>query len=64
MNKHASKRNVSSAKRGGLSFKRETIRSLSESETKLVQGGRICLGSCHGETCPNSVCTITVDQTL
>ncbi|HEU4727436.1 MAG TPA: hypothetical protein VFT22_06100 [Kofleriaceae bacterium] len=58
-------KNRNGAKRGGLSFKRETIRSLSAAETKRVQGGRICLpDSCQTVTCPESVCTITIDQTI
>jgi hypothetical protein len=49
----------------GLSFKRETIRSLSDAESKQVMGGMRCTSdSCLGNTCPNSVCTITIDQTL
>jgi hypothetical protein len=52
------------AKSSGLSFKRETIRNLSDAESKRVVGGMVCQGSCHGQTCPNSVCTITLDSTL
>jgi hypothetical protein len=49
----------------GLSFKRETIRNLSEEEARRVVGGARCTSdSCLGRTCPNSVCTITVDTTL
>lgn len=47
-----------------LSFKRETVRSLSEADVKKAVGGRTCITSCRGATCPNSVCTITVDTTL
>ncbi|HET7504907.1 MAG TPA: class I lanthipeptide [Kofleriaceae bacterium] len=49
----------------GLSFRRETIRSLTDAESKQVLGGMRCTSeSCLGQTCPNSVCTITVDTTL
>ncbi|HSR96026.1 MAG TPA: hypothetical protein VLM79_03095 [Kofleriaceae bacterium] len=48
-----------------LSFKRETVRTLSANEAAHVVGGRMCLpDSCRPPTCPNSVCTITVDSTL
>jgi hypothetical protein len=63
MNKKA-KRDRRGAKAEKLSFKRETIRSMSEAESKRVAGGRICVGSCQAPTCPRSVCTITVDTTL
>jgi hypothetical protein len=50
---------------GSLSFKRETVRNLSADEIRQTAGGRICLpDSCGPRTCPNSVCTITVDSTL
>jgi hypothetical protein len=64
MNKKA-KKNHSETKAGRLSFRRETIRTLSARESARVQGGRICLPeSCGGRTCPGSVCTITVDETM
>ena len=52
------------AKSDGLAFKRETIRTLSSAETKQIAGGMPCQTSCHGLTCPASVCTITIDQTI
>ncbi|HEU4730812.1 MAG TPA: class I lanthipeptide [Kofleriaceae bacterium] len=62
MNKNARKQDKRAK---GLSFKRETIRSLSDAESKQVLGGMRCTSdSCLGNTCPNSVCTITVDTTL
>jgi hypothetical protein len=64
MNKK-SKRNDRSARSSGLSIKRETIRTLSATESALVAGGMRCQNdSCVGQTCPNSVCTITLDKTL
>jgi len=64
MNKKT-KRNNSATKGSKLSFRRETIRTLSADESAMVLGGRICLpDSCGGRTCPASVCTITVDETL
>ena len=43
----------------------ETVRSLTADEVRDAAGGRICLpDSCGGQTCPRSVCTITVDSTL
>jgi len=48
-----------------LSFKRETVRTLSAQEAAHVVGGKPCLpDSCRLPTCPRSVCTITVDPTL
>jgi hypothetical protein len=48
-----------------LSFRRETIRTLSPDESARVLGGRICLpDSCGPRSCPASVCTITVDETM
>ena len=48
-----------------LSFKRETVRTLSANEAARIVGGRMCLPeSCRPPTCPRSVCTITVDETL
>jgi hypothetical protein len=65
MNRKAKSGNRSGAASGGLAFKRETIRTLSAAEARQIVGGRMCLPqSCQGETCPNSVCTITVDKTL
>jgi len=65
MNRKAKSGNRSGAPSGGLAFKRETIRTLSAAEARQIVGGRMCLPeSCRGETCPNSVCTITVDKTL
>jgi hypothetical protein len=65
MNRKPKSGNRSGAKSGGLAFKRETIRTLSPAEAKQIVGGRPCLpDSCQGLTCPNSVCTITVDTTL
>ena len=64
MNKKT-KKNNRETKGSRLSFKRETIRALSADESEMVLGGRICLpDSCGGRTCPNSVCTITVDETM
>jgi hypothetical protein len=63
MNKKAKKN--SKTKGGRLSFRRETIRTLSADESARVLGGRICLpDSCGGRTCPATVCTITVDETM
>ena len=64
MNRKPKSVNRSGAKAGGLAFKRETIRTLSPAETKQVAGARPCLGSCRSPTCPASVCTITIDQTI
>jgi hypothetical protein len=48
-----------------LSFKRETVRTLSADEAAQIVGGKPCLpDSCGGRTCPGSVCTITIDETL
>jgi hypothetical protein len=48
-----------------LSFKRETVRTLTADEIRNAAGGRMCLpDSCRAPTCPRSVCTITVDTTL
>lgn len=48
MNKKAKKINYGSAKAGRLSFKLDTIRCLTDAESNLVLGGRICLNSaCH-----------------
>jgi hypothetical protein len=64
MNKKA-KRNNGTTKGSKLSFKRETVRTLSSDEAARVVGGRICLpDSCHPPTYPRTVCTITVDPTL
>jgi hypothetical protein len=50
---------------GNLSFKRETIRTLTANEIRTAAGGRMCLpDSCKAPTCPGSVCTITVDETM
>ena len=63
MNKKNQKNSTSQA--GALSFKRETVRNLSADEVRQAAGGMTCLpDSCRGATCPRSVCTITVDQTL
>lgn len=64
MNRKPKNGNRSGAKSGGLTFKRETIRALSPAETKQIAGGMPCQTTCHGETCPASVCTITIDKTL
>lgn len=65
MNKKTKHSNAQGTSAGRLSFRRETIRSLSAAESKVVIGGRICLpDSCRPGTCPASVCTITVDETL
>lgn len=65
MNRKAKSGNRSGAKSGGLAFKRETIRTLSPAEVKQIVGGRNCLPeSCRQPTCPESVCTITLDQTI
>lgn len=64
MNKKT-KRNNGRTNAGKLSFHRETIRSLTADQSARVLGGRICLpDSCGPRTCPNTVCTITVDETL
>jgi len=63
MNKKATKKSQRAAA-DKLSFKRETVRSLRAAEVQRAVGGMICQGSCHGATCPGSVCTITVDATL
>lgn len=64
MNKKTKKQDRET-KRGKLSFRRETIRTLSADESARVLGGKMCLpGSCGGRTCPATVCTITVDETL
>ena len=61
MNKKT-KRNHKGSK---LSFKRETVRTLSADEAARIVGGRMCLpDSCRPPTCPATVCTITVDETL
>jgi|KBSSwiStaDraftv2_1062776.scaffolds.fasta_scaffold1018277_1 hypothetical protein len=63
MNKKTKKNSDTKGTR--LSFRRETIRTMSPDESARVVGGRICLPeSCGGRTCPASVCTITVDETL
>ena len=65
MHKKASGGNRSATVAGGLSFKRETVRRLTASEAKQIAGGRICQSeSCLGDSCPNSVCTITLDKTI
>jgi hypothetical protein len=53
-------------KANGLSIKRETIRTLSPAESALIAGGQKCRSpdSCVGGSCPNSVCTITLDKTI
>jgi hypothetical protein len=57
--------NKKNKKQSTLSFKRETVRTLTADEIRNVAGGRICLpDSCQSPTCPRSVCTITVDTTL
>ena len=64
MNKKA-KRNNGATKGSKLSFKRETVRTLSADEATRIVGGKMCLpDSCRPPTCPRSVCTITVDPTL
>ncbi len=64
MNKKATKKSQRTAA-DKLSFKRETVRSLSAAEVQRAVGGRTCLpDSCRAPTCPGSVCTITVDTTL
>lgn len=64
MNKKTKKTNRET-KGGRLSFRRETIRTLSADEAAGILGGKMCLpGSCGGRTCPATVCTITVDETL
>lgn len=63
MNKKA-KRNQDT-KGSKLSFRRETVRTLSADEAAQIAGGKPCLpDSCRLPTCPRSVCTITVDETL
>jgi hypothetical protein len=63
MNKKA-KRNHET-KGSKLSFKRETVRTLSADEAAQIAGGRTCQpDSCRPPTCPRTVCTITVDPTL
>lgn len=53
------------SKNSGLSIKRETIRTMTPAETRDIVGGKPCTSeSCQGHTCPNTVCTITVDETL
>lgn len=65
MNRKPKSGNRSGAKSGGLAFKRETIRTLSAAEVKQIAGGRPCLPeSCQQPTCPESVCTITIDKTI
>jgi hypothetical protein len=61
MNK-MSKKNSASEKSGGLSFKRETVRSLSADEVRQAAGGMTCLGSCKDGTCKFSVCTISLSD--
>jgi len=63
MNKKA-KRNHET-KGSKLSFKRETVRTLSADEAAQIAGGKPCLpDSCRPPTCQGTVCTITVDETL
>ena len=63
MNKKAKKNSETQGSK--LSFKRETVRTLSADESARVVGGRMCLPeSCRQPTCQGSVCTITVDETL
>lgn len=66
MNKKARSGNRSQAKAGRLSFNRETIRILSVAESRAIVGGRNCAPaeSCGGDSCPESVCTITLDRTI
>lgn len=66
MNKKARSGNQSEAKAGRLSFRRETIRILSVAESRKIVGGMICapLESCGGDSCPESLCTITLDRTI
>ena len=64
MNKKAKKNNRRTTG-SKLSFKRETLRTLSADESARVLGGKMCLpDSCGARTCPATVCTITVDETL
>jgi len=64
MNMNKNKKN-STSQSGALSFKRETVRNLSPDEVRQAAGGMTCLpDSCRAPTCPRSVCTITVDETL
>ena len=59
-------RSGSGAKAGRLSFNRETIRTLTAAESKQIVGGWNCApaDSCGGDSCPASVCTITLDRTI
>jgi hypothetical protein len=66
MKKTATNRNSNGAKAGGLAFRHETIRTLTPAESTRVLGGMRCSDdrSCLGDSCPNSVCTITLDRTI
>lgn len=55
------KRNKKNETPGTLSFKRETVRSLSADEIRQAAGGLTCLGSCGPRTCPGTVCTYSID---
>ena len=63
MNKKAMKKSQRAAA-DKLSFKRETVRSLSAADVQRAVGGRICIDSCRGATCPGSVCTFSLDETI
>ena len=63
MNKKAKK--SGETKGSKLSFKRETVRTLSADESARVVGGKPCLPeSCRQPTCQGTICTITIDETL
>jgi hypothetical protein len=63
MNKKAKRNNETKASK--LSFKRETVRTLSADEAAQIVGGKPCQPeSCRPPTCQGTVCTITVDETL
>lgn len=57
------KRNQKNEMPGALSFKRETVRSLSADEIRQAAGGLTCVTTCRKGTCPGSVCTYSIDPT-
>ena len=57
MNKQAKNRNHGDAKASGLTFRRETIRILTEAESKRVQGGMVCTLESGSGDCRDSRCT-------
>lgn len=63
MKKTGNHTNERAGRPSGLTFRRERIRNLTESESRQVVGGMRCTSD-SGSCPPTTVCTITEDTAL